>query len=54
MENFSKKEDVDLLEDNIGRMKKNIGLMCTKEEFLARLTVLNSELNTKLVDRPTN
>ncbi len=35
-------------------MKKNILLMCTKEEFLARLTVLNSEINTKLIDRPTN
>ncbi len=54
LENFVKNEEFSIMEDNLSRMKKNILLMCTKEEFLARLTVLNSEINTKLIDRPTN
>jgi hypothetical protein len=38
----------------IAYIKKDIGKLINKEEFIVRLNVLNSEINTKLEQRPTN
>jgi hypothetical protein len=35
---------------NIGR---DVGRYCTKDEMMTRLNVFNSDVNTKMYDRPT-
>jgi hypothetical protein len=34
-------------------IKKDLGRLCSKEELMTRLNVFNSDVNTKLQDRPT-
>ena len=34
-------------------LKKDVGKVISKEEFMTRLAVFNSDVNTKLNDRPT-
>jgi hypothetical protein len=34
-------------------MKKDIGWFCSKDEFLSRFNAFNSEINSKMSDRPT-
>ena len=42
------KEDLNLTSREISYLKKDIGKLINKEEFIVRLNVLNSEMNTKL------
>jgi hypothetical protein len=34
-------------------MKKDIGKFCSKDEFLTRFNAFNSDINSKLSERPT-
>jgi hypothetical protein len=51
--NRARKEDVTVLQREMITMRKSFENMCTKEEMITRLNVFNSDLNTKLQDRPT-
>ena len=48
-----KKEEVNVLAGEIEYLKKDHGKLINKEEFMTRLNVFNSEVNSKLADRPT-
>ena len=48
-----KKEQFDIIMADIEFLKKDLGKLCTKEELVTRLNVFNSDINTKLSDRPT-
>jgi len=41
------------LEREIDYLKKDLSKTISKEEVITRLTIFNSEMNTKLLDRPT-
>ena len=51
--NMIKLEDFNILSRDIDRFKRDMGRLCTKEELMTRLNVFNSDVNTKLHDRPT-
>ena len=42
-----------MLAGDIEYLKKDFGKLINKEEFMTRLNVFNSEVNSKLADRPT-
>ena len=50
---FVKKDDFNIVAREIDYMKKDLLKTVSKEEIMTRLTVFNSEMNTKLLDRPT-
>ena len=50
---FVKKDDFNIIAREIDYMKKDLLKTVSKEEIMTRLTVFNSEMNTKLLDRPT-
>ena len=41
------------MEREIDYLKKDLSKTISKEEVITRLTIFNSEMNTKLLDRPT-
>ena len=50
---FVKKDDFNIVAREIDYLKKDLTKTVSKEEVMTRLTVFNSEMNTKLLDRPT-
>jgi hypothetical protein len=48
-----KKEEFNVVYGDIEYLKKDLGKLISKEEFMTRLNVFNSEVNSKLADRPT-
>ena len=50
---FVKKEDFNIIAREMEYLKKDLGRLCTKEEIMTRLNVFNSDVNTKMMDRPT-
>jgi ABC-type phosphate/phosphonate transport system ATPase subunit len=48
-----KRDEMNMIARDIDKFKKDIGRLCTKEELMTRLNVFNSDINTKLHDRPT-
>lgn len=50
---FIKKEEFNIVARELDYMKKDISRHCSKEEMMTRLNVFNSDINTKLQDRPT-
>lgn len=48
-----KKEDFNIVSRDLDYLKKDLGKLCSKEELMTRLNVFNSDVNTKLHDRPT-
>lgn len=48
-----KKEDFNIMTRDLDYLKKDLGKLCSKEELMTRLNVFNSDVNTKLHDRPT-
>lgn len=51
--NLVNKEEISIVQSDIGYMKKDIGWFCSKDEFLSRFNAFNSEINSKMSDRPT-
>jgi len=43
-----KKEDFDICMRTLDNLTKNYDRLCPKDEFLTRLNVFNSDMNTKL------
>lgn len=54
LQDFTKRDEFNVLEELVRYLKKDINKLCTKEEYLTRFNVFNSEMNTKLTDRPTS
>ena len=50
---FVKKEDFNIVAREMDYLKKDLGKLCSKEEMMTRLNVFNSDVNTKMLDRPT-
>jgi Ca2+-binding EF-hand superfamily protein len=50
---FVKKEDFNITARELEYLKKDLGKLCSKEEIMTRLNVFNSDMNTKMMDRPT-
>lgn len=46
-------EDFLVIQKEISNMSKDVGRYCSKEEMMTRLNVFNSDVNTKMHDRPT-
>jgi hypothetical protein len=42
------RSDFNVVQSEINYLRKDMSKMCTKEEFLTRLNVFNSHINTKL------
>ena len=53
IQDFVKRDDFNIVARELEYVKKDLGKLCSKEEMMTRLTVFNSEVNTKLMDRPT-
>ena len=50
---MARKDDLEKIKRELDFIKKDFDSMCTKEEMIKRLNVFNSDVNTKLMDRPT-
>lgn len=53
MQDAIKREDFDIVSRELDNLKKDTSRLCTKDELITRLSVFNSDVNTKLHDRPT-
>ena len=50
---FVKKEDYNIIAREMDYVKKDLAKLVSKEEIMTRLNVFNSDINTKMMDRPT-
>lgn len=53
IKNLVNKEEITIVQSDIGYMKKDIGKFCSKDEFLTRFNAFNADVNSKLSERPT-
>lgn len=50
---FVKKEEYNIIAREMDYLKKDMSKLVSKEEIMTRLNVFNSDINTKMMDRPT-
>ena len=53
MSQFVSTAQFSILEADIWEMKKDVGRLTSKDEISNRINILNSDINTKLLERPT-